>query len=283
MITLEITANQIEIGKSYWKIQSALLKDDTFIEATRPKIARIIQENDTSDIKRATLLETVLCVLRGEIIQYSARKKRERNERFEAISQQINALTETDQTLSENSAELLASLHAQQDELIETMTQANMFHAKVRWKHLAEKGTAYFHGLVKREWRQNTCRSMFMTHAKSQPDMLSNKKDDMLEECYTFFSKLYEPKAIEPALVNRFCDSVPAITAEQLSGCDREIDINELSSTLFSMKNGSSPGPSGYTAEFYKVFWPELKDLIHGAINEIFVSRALCHRILTVA
>ena len=40
---------------------------------------------------------------------------------------------------------------------------------------------------------------------------------------------------------------------------DREIDIEELGLAVRSLKNEKSPGPDGYTSEFYKFFWIDLE------------------------
>ena len=52
--------------------------------------------------------------------------------------------------------------------------------------------------------------------------------------------------------------------------CDNVVTEEELSATLTDMQNGSSPGPDGFTAKFFLVFWTELKELITSAVNEIF-------------
>ena len=41
------------------------------------------------------------------------------------------------------------------------------------------------------------------------------------------------------------------------------------------MKNNKSPGSDGYTAEFFKFFWSDLKDFLVRAINDVFVNRKL--------
>ena len=41
------------------------------------------------------------------------------------------------------------------------------------------------------------------------------------------------------------------------------------------MKNNKSPGSDGYTAEFFKSFWSDLKDFLVRAINDVFVNRKL--------
>ena len=39
------------------------------------------------------------------------------------------------------------------------------------------------------------------------------------------------------------------------------------------MKNNKSPGSDGFTAEFYKFFWKDLRTYISKAINQIFIQQ----------
>ena len=41
------------------------------------------------------------------------------------------------------------------------------------------------------------------------------------------------------------------------------------------MKNNKSPRSDGFTAEFYKFFWKDLKTYISKAINQIFIQQQL--------
>ena len=41
------------------------------------------------------------------------------------------------------------------------------------------------------------------------------------------------------------------------------------------MKNNKSPGSDGFTAEFYKFFWKDLRTYISKAINQIFILQQL--------
>ena len=40
------------------------------------------------------------------------------------------------------------------------------------------------------------------------------------------------------------------------------------------MKNNNSPGSDGFTAEYYKFFWKDLRTYISKAINQIFTYTA---------
>ncbi len=52
--------------------------------------------------------------------------------------------------------------------------------------------------------------------------------------------------------------------AEKLEG---SISKSELGFALKNMTNNRSPGTSGFSCEFYKVFWNKLGDFICRALN----------------
>ena len=91
MITLNVNMQSKKFGRSFWKFNNSLLLDDVFIEEAKAKINEIIDDNATAD-SACLLLETVLWVLRGWIIQFATHKKRMRNKRLLELEKEINAL-----------------------------------------------------------------------------------------------------------------------------------------------------------------------------------------------
>ena len=53
------------------------------------------------------------------------------------------------------------------------------------------------------------------------------------------------------------------------------ITLSELGSTLYKMRNGTSPGSDGFSVEFYKFFWSDLKHFFQAMCNESFARGAL--------
>ena len=48
-----------------------------------------------------------------------------------------------------------------------------------------------------------------------------------------------------------------------------------MSSTLKNTKNNVAPGPGGFGGAFYKVFWKYFKQIVVGAIREVYENREL--------
>ena len=51
---------------------------------------------------------------------------------------------------------------------------------------------------------------------------------------------------------------------------NRPITITELSSIVKNMKNNKTPGIDGFPADFFKVFWKDLKTYVVRALNESY-------------
>ena len=47
-----------------------------------------------------------------------------------------------------------------------------------------------------------------------------------------------------------------------MSFCDRPISLEEVTYSLQQISNNKTPGSDGFTAEFYKFFWPQIKDIV---------------------
>jgi hypothetical protein len=62
----------------------------------------------------------------------------------------------------------------------------------------------------------------------------------------------------------------PEISLEQKNDMKGKITLGEASEVLKSMKANKSPGTSGFSVEFFKMFWRDLGPLVTRALNEGF-------------
>ena len=61
--------------------------------------------------------------------------------------------------------------------------------------------------------------------------------------------------------------SLPKLNENQKSKCEGLMTESELLKSIKAFKNGKTPGTDGLTAEFYKYFWNDIKDLLLSSIN----------------
>ena len=62
-------------------------------------------------------------------------------------------------------------------------------------------------------------------------------------------------------------ENVRKVTEDQKESCEGEITETEMLNVLKTCKNNKSPGSDGFPAEFYKVFWNDIKTFLLKAIN----------------
>ena len=60
-------------------------------------------------------------------------------------------------------------------------------------------------------------------------------------------------------------DDLPSLDDKDMSFCDRPISLEEVTYSLQQLSNNKTPGSDGFTAEFYKFFWPQIKDIVFGS------------------
>ena len=100
------------------------------------------------------------------------------------------------------------------------------------------------------------------------------KQEDILNEVKNFYKKLYgcsnENKEQDSDIQNLFnsINNNPKLTEENKIGLEGELTDSEILAVLKKMKNNKSPGSDGFTVEFFKFFYNDLKVFIRKSINE---------------
>ena len=98
----------------------------------------------------------------------------------------------------------------------------------------------------------------------------------LLESCYApreeenFYTNLYSPEIsnfskeeLEEANIYFLSQQTSAsLNPNEVQLCEGEISERECLENLKAMPNGESPGTDRFSAEFYKVFWIDLKDIL---------------------
>ena len=56
---------------------------------------------------------------------------------------------------------------------------------------------------------------------------------------------------------------------------EKEISEDELKTIVYKSKNNKSPGPDGFSNEFYKIFWTQIKILLLKLIKFLSSKRRI--------
>ena len=104
----------------------------------------------------------------------------------------------------------------------------------------------------------------------------SYRSKNILKEQAIFFENVYTTRKIDSISNSKIEEkfstniNIPKLDQDVKSNLDLLISIDELSHALKNMKNDKSPGLDGFTTNFYKFFWTDLKNLLYETLTYSF-------------
>lgn len=280
IITLTLALDNFEHGKSLWKHNNSLLTDAEYLKAINSKILDVkkqyclpIYNLDNMDkipnselqfsINDQLFLDTLLMEIRGKSISYASYKKKSKNQQENNLIQNIQKLEEN---LNEASIPQLDKLKTELYNLREEKMQGVLIRSRANIIDNGEKPTEYFCNLESHNYTSKTINIL----EKENGEIITNQ-NDILKEIGTYYENLYTSKdqnlndiELETYLMNA---DIPRLDEKEALQLEGSLTLAEASQTLKNMKNNKSPGTSGFSADFFKVFWGQLGDFVVRAVN----------------
>lgn len=273
-IILSLKLNENERGRSYWKFNNSLLKDREYIQKIKNTIAEVKDTYKTNNnqeedytINDQLLLEMILLAIRGETIKYSSWKKKENAKYEKQLEEQIakleHKISENIENVSQEEIIVLDEKKCHLHEIRKYKIEGVMLRSRCRYEDLGEKPTSYFLNLEKRNYTNKVITKLI----DNDNEYLST--EEILDSQKHYFKNLYSEKLevdnnpIETILG----ENQSKLTDDEASSLEGEIKYFELAEALRNMKNSKTPGNDGFTAEFFKFFWIDLKMFILNSLN----------------
>jgi hypothetical protein len=66
-------------------------------------------------------------------------------------------------------------------------------------------------------------------------------------------------------------EDIPQVTDTESEMLVAEFSEKEIREAIFQMKHNKAPGPDGFPAEFYQVFWSLIKDDLMAMFRDIHI------------
>ena len=209
--------------------------------------------------------------IRGYTIQYSAKKLKERKELKLKLEKDLyNIENELQRGISEADVERYHYIKEELEKLEELETKGAILRSKAKWAETGEKNTKYFLNLEKKN-----AIDKHIYQLQLETGEITNDQKQILLEQKRFYKTLYsDPHTCDSDITNIendiFTYGLPKLTVEEQNICEGLITEEECLKALKNMKNGKSPGCDGFTVEFYKLFWRNIKTLLIKSINYAF-------------
>ena len=138
-----------------------------------------------------------------------------------------------------------------------------MLRSRCRYEDLGEKPTSYFLNLEKRSFTNKVITKIIDDNKEY------TSTEEILNSQTMYFKTLYSENI---NIDNNPIETILGENQSKLSHQDAnilegEIKYPELAEALKNMKNSKTPGNDGFTAEFFKFFWIDLKMFILNSLK----------------
>jgi exonuclease III len=266
MITLTINLISQPRGRGHWKLNNSILSDVDYVSKIKDTIKDTVNSN--RNISDQLLWDLIKYRVRKETITMSSEKKKKTINRLKALEETLQTLeTERDTTGIER--EEIKQIREEIEKIQEEKTKGAIIRCKVRWYEEGEKSTKYFLNLEKRNYNKK-----IISRLKDRNNQVMTEPKEIQEELHNFYKKLYSSRQRENDVTTDFNPILSAIEAkltdEKSAELEGPIAEAELLEALKSTPNGKSPGSDGLNAEFYKIFWTDIKEVLLNSINQAF-------------
>ena len=226
-------------------------------------------------INHQSFLDVLLLEIRRVTISFSARKKKNRlaNEQLTLASiEQLEAelAAELDGEKFHDLNEKLQSKRIELDNLYAFQAQGAFIRARARYQIEGEKPSRLFCSLEKHNAIQKHIPKLVVEKNNQKVEIKDQKSIE--GEIYNYYRDLFSYKNtdnlnVETFLTPEISMSCPKLSDTQKNAMERIITVEELTKHLKKTKNNVSPGSSGFTNEFFKFFWIDLKHFVTKAVN----------------
>jgi exonuclease III len=272
-VSMNINFPKTHRGKGYWKFNSSYLGEEELDINISDCIRKTVEEN--RPCSHRLMWEILKCNIRRELIRYCCKKQKEKRSHERELERNLEgkAQDRVKATLQGQDTEKIeADIQNIKNELsglIEEKCRGAALRSQAKNYELGEKATKYFSNLEKQKGEKQTISTLI-----KEDGTLTTNQDEILKEEYKFYNDLYRNKDTphdsntEREWNHLFNIRSPKVEEAVKEDLLKQISEDEIWKIIRNSPADKSPGIDGYTSEFYRYFWDELKTYLIPAYNE---------------
>ena len=248
--------NTHQRGKGLWKFNNNLLNDTEYVKNIKSVISETIR--NTHYENKNMLWEYMKCIIRSHTIEYSIQKsKKDKETEQDLIKKLTNFELLNDPTDIDYDTYCLNK--REYEHFIDKKTKGIIVRSKAEYVEQGEKNTKYFLNLEKRNYEIKHIKTLL-----NEQNIEITDPNDILQEEKQFYEILYKSTHTKHITFSDYCnnDSIPKLDETSKSLINQPISIEECTNAMKQLPNNKSPGQDGFTTNFYKFFWIDLKDIL---------------------
>lgn len=244
-------------ARRLWRFNSLLLSDEEFLTFISDQISLFLDINMTSDVSISTVWETLKAYLRGQVISFMAKKKKDSKAKQIELEGQIADLD------NKNAQNPSPDLYK---ERLKLRSEYDMLTShSIEYLLLKNRSNIYEHGdkageilakQLKGARAKQVINGVTAQDGKTVTDQL-----EINQVFQHYYKDLYNSNDLhDPSLISNFFKDlpIPVLSSDQVLALDAPIQQQEILAAIKSLQPRKSPGPDGFPSEFYSAFSQQL-------------------------
>ena len=265
---ITVTSRNRRRGPGLYRFNNELLADSEFVELTKQEIWQAEKREGlySGDIDDGVRMELLLSNIRVVSIRRSKHIAAEMREEEHRLLQEVTECERDLKSLDENQKAFYERSRQKLDEIKTKRAKRAIIASGARWVEDGEKSTAYFFNRAKQLSAQKS-----ITELRENGLEIKDDKE-ILEYCAKHYEKVFTPEGVDSTLMNQFlsCEEIPKLTNEEKEQCEGPISREECTAALAKMNRNKAPGVSGFTPEFFLLFWDDIGSMVVSYVNHAF-------------